>query len=383
MFFSCILIKKVIFQEKFLFILRNIIDRCEFLKAAVYYGRKNVKIEKDYPEPKPGKGEVKIAVKWCGICGTDLHEYLEGPIFIPTEPHPLTGRKLPVVLGHEFSGEIVEVGPGVKDWSVGDRVTADACIVCWECYFCKRMLYNLCEKLGFNGLATDGAFADYVVVPAYQLYRLPDTVSYEEGALVEPLSVGIHAIRKSGLQEGDTVFIAGAGPIGLCTLLAAKAAGAGKIYVSEILPRRIELAKKLGATEVLNPKEVDVKKEIADRTNGIGVDVAFEAVGYEPALRACLDVTRKGGTICVIGIFPGAVSIMPTPDIVVSEHKIVGSIAYAGEFTTAIDLMADGRIDVKPLITAKIGLEDLIEKGFKELVEHKEKHIKILVSPEI
>ncbi len=352
------------------------------MRAAVYYGRRDVRVVDDYPDPKPGRGEVKIAVKWCGICGTDLHEYLEGPIFVPTSPHPLTGKKLPIVLGHEFSGEIVEVGPGVEGWSVGDRVTADACRVCWECYYCKRMMYNLCEKLGFNGLAADGGFAEYAVVPAYQLYRLPDSVSFEEGALVEPLAVAVHAVRISGLKEGDTVFIAGAGPIGLCLLLAAKAAGASKVFVSEPAPARKELARRLGATEVFDPRETNVAEEIASRTGGLGVDVSFEAVGYEPALRDCIRATRKAGTVCVVGVFPGKVSIDPTPDIVLSERKIVGSIAYAGDFEYAISLMADGRVDVKPLITAKIGLSEIVEKGFKELEKNRDKHVKILVTPE-
>jgi (R,R)-butanediol dehydrogenase/meso-butanediol dehydrogenase/diacetyl reductase len=351
------------------------------LKAAVYHGREDVRIE-DRPEPKPGKGEVKVEVKYCGICGTDLHEYYEGPIFIPTQPHPLTGKKLPVIIGHEFSGDIVEVGEGVKGWNVGDRVTVDACIVDWTCPMCKRGMTNYCYNLGFNGLAADGAFAEYVVVPAYQLHKLAPNVSYEEGALVEPLACGVESVRASGMKEGDTVFIAGAGPIGLVTLLAARAAGAREIYVSEPMKARRELAKQLGATEVFDPTTVDVKKEVLERTHGIGVDVAFECVGYEPALNSCIDVTRKRGTICVIGIFPKPVTFDPFSGLVATGKHYVGSLAYEGvDFDISIALIADGRINVKPLITKKIKLDNLVEEGFEELHKHRERHIKILVSP--
>jgi len=349
------------------------------MKAAVYYGRKDVKVE-EKPEPEPRKGEVKIAVKWCGICGTDLHEYYEGPIFIPTKPHPLTGKCLPVIIGHEFSGDIVEVGEGVKGWEVGDRVTADACIVCWECYVCKRYEYNYCPNLGFNGLHSDGAFAEYVVVPDYQLRKLPPNVTYEEGAMIEPLACNVRAVKTSGMKEGDVVFIAGAGPMGLMCIQAAKAAGARKIYVSEPMRARAEMAAKW-ATKVFDPTVVDIKKEILELTNGLGVDVSFEVVGYEPTLRACIDVVRRRGTVCVIGIFPKPVTIDPFLDMVLTGKSYVGSLAYADDFIPSLDLVADGRVDLKSLITRKIKLDNLVEEGFEELHERKERHIKILVSP--
>jgi len=351
------------------------------MKAARWYGRKDVRVE-EVPEPSSGKGEVKIKVEWCGICGTDLHEYEAGPIFIPTSPHPITGKTPPVTLGHEFSGTIVEIGDGVSGWKKGDRVTADACIVCGECYSCKHGMYHLCEKLGFNGLALDGGFAEYVVVPAYQLYKLDERMSFEEGALIEPISVGVHAVR-GRLKEGDTAAVIGAGTIGLVTLQAAKAAGATKIYVLEIAEKRKEFAKQFGADAVIDPTKEDAIEAIKKLNGGIGVDVAFECVGKETTLTEAIQVTHKGGRIVVAGIFAGPFSgNIPYNDISVGEREVVGSIAYnRGEFQYSIDFVADGRIKAKELVTKKISLNEIVDGGFEELLEHRDKHVKILVTP--
>lgn len=352
------------------------------MKAARWYGREDVRVE-EVPEPSPGKGQVKIKVEWCGICGTDLHEYEAGPIFIPTSPHPLTGKTPPVTLGHEFSGTIVELGEGVSGWKEGDRVAADACIVCGKCYYCKNGMYNLCEKLGFNGLAADGGFAEYVIVPTYQLYKLDERMSFEEGALIEPISVGIHAVRKGHLTEGDTVAIVGAGPIGLVTLQAVKAAGATKVYVLQRSEVRRNLAKKLGADVVIDPTTEDAVSIIRELTNGVGVDIAFECVGLETTLSHAIEVTRKGGKVVVVGIFAGTFNgHIPYNDVVIGEKEVIGSIAYKGDFKYAIDLVADGRIKAKDLITKEISLGNIVEEGFEELCRPEGKrHVKILVSP--
>ena len=350
------------------------------MKAAVYYGKENVVIEERH-EPKPGKKEVKIKVKWCGICGSDLHEYFEGPIAIPTKPHPLTGKCIPLIIGHEFSGEIVEVGEGVKGWKIGDRVTCDASIVDWECYWCKRFQTNYCEKLAVTGVQSDGAFAEYVVVNDYQLRRLPPNVSYEEGAMIEPLACAVQAMRRVEMQPGDTVFIAGSGPLGLCCLKVALAAGAGEVYVSQRSKERREIAK-LDATKVFDPTVDDIKKEILQLTNGVGVDVAFEAVGSESALRTCLDVVKKRGKICTLGMFRDPIPINPFIDITATGKSIVGSIIYdPTDFDRSLKLISTGKVKLQPLLTGKIKLDDIVEKGFMEL-RHKRSHIKILVSPE-
>ena len=350
------------------------------MKAAVWYGRKDVRVE-DVPEPPaPGPGEVKIQVHQTGICGSDLHEYDVGPIFIPTEElHPLTGKKAPLILGHEFSGEVVEIGGGVKNVKVGDRVAPDAAQHCGECYMCKVNRYSLCEKLAFTGLMADGAFAEYVNVPAYTCFKLSPELSNEAGALVEPIAVGIHAIRQGKVLEGDTVAVVGAGTIGLVTIQAARAAGAKKVFSIEIAKDRKEFAKELGAI-VFDPKETDVAVEIQDQTDGQGVDVAIECIGKAETVNTCIQCTKRGGKTVVVGIFekPGEINYN---DLVFQEKEVVGSLAYCGEFDTAIALLADGRIKAEPLITGKIKLNEIIEKGFKELLTNRESNIKILVAP--
>jgi len=351
------------------------------MKAALWYGNKDVRVM-DVPEPPaPCKGEVKIKVEWCGICGSDLHEYIAGPIFIPTTtPHPLTGKIAPLILGHEFSGTIVEVGSEVKGYKVGDRVAPDACQVCHECNPCKIGKTNVCEKLAFTGLMADGAFAEYVNVPDYTLYKIPDNMSFEEAALIEPLAVAVHAVRQGPLVEGDSVVIFGAGTIGLCTLLAVRAAGAAKIYVIELAKARKELAKKLGAHEVLDPSEIDINTKIRELTNGIGPDVVFECIGNDKVTPTAIEVARSGGKVILMGVYEKETSLQMN-SVVFTDKIIIGSLAYAGDFKTAIDLVSDGRIDVSPLITGKIHINDIIEKGFEELINRKNENVKIIVKP--
>ena len=203
------------------------------MKAAKWYGKKDIRIEDIPVPPAPGPGEAQIKVAWCGICGSDLHEYLAGPIFIPVEPHPLTGAKAPLVLGHEFSGEVVAVGEDVETVRVGDFVAPDACQHCGVCVNCREGRYNVCEKLAFTGLMADGAFAEYVNVPAELCYVLPDDFDLEAASLIEPLATGFKAARMAGSLLGHTAVVLGAGTIGLGTIMCAKAAGAAPVIAVE------------------------------------------------------------------------------------------------------------------------------------------------------
>lgn len=351
------------------------------MKAAVWYGKGDVRVEEVPVPPSPALGEVKIKVHWCGICGSDLHEYLAGPIFIPVEePHPLTGKKAPVILGHEFSGEIAEVGETVTGIEVGDRVTASASRSCGECFWCKRGETIICEMNAATGMMADGAFAEYVNVPAYGIYKLPPKVSYEEAALSEPLAVGVHAMRKSGIRPGDNVVIVGAGTIGLSVLQAARASGARTIFVVEIARARKEYARKLGATAVLDPTEVDVPAEMTKATDGVGADLGFECVGDPKTACLTLDSVRRGGKMVVLGVFekPSEINLNSC---VFFEREIIGSLGYNDEFATVLSYLVDGRLQAKPMISGKIKLEDILKKGFGDLIENKDKNIKILVSP--
>lgn len=349
------------------------------MKAAVWYGKKDIRVM-DVPEPSaPRAGEVKVKVHWCGICGSDLHEYLAGPIFISVEPHALTGHKAPVILGHEFAGEVVELGQGVTNVAVGNRVTGDACQRCGECYFCKRNMYNLCQKVAFTGLMAPGAFAEYVNVPANTLFNIGN-LSYEAGALVEPLSVGLHAVRQAPLMAGDSVVIQGAGTIGLCVLQAAKAAGASKVFVIETARARKEYALKLGATAVFDPTEVNVVEKVREVTGGLGADVSFECIGHEKTAPIAVDLARPAGKVVMVGIFERESSINFF-NVVATEKKIIGTLCYNGEFAPVIDLLGDGRLQAEPMITGKIKIDDIVEKGFEELINRKAENIKIIVSP--
>jgi (R,R)-butanediol dehydrogenase/meso-butanediol dehydrogenase/diacetyl reductase len=354
--------------------------RALLMKAAVWYGQNDVRIE-DLPEPKAGENEVKIGVKWCGICGSDLHEYRAGPLLIPRKPHPLTGRIPPITLGHEFSGDVVEVGGNVQDVTVGDRVVVNALIYCGHCFYCRSGEYNMCVKLGSTGLASDGGFAEFVTVPGYATYKIPSEVTYEMGTFVEPLAVAIRAVKRAGAKVWKTAAVVGAGPIGLLVQQAAAACGAGKVYVIELIAGRRELAKELGATEVFDPSHGDVSKEIHALTHGMRADVAYECVGNQSAFDTSVRVTGRRGMIVMVGMAMEPLSV-PFLRLWAHEKEITTSQGYVDEFLPAIDFLADGRVQVEPMITSKIALDDLVKKGFKESIEYPDKNIKILVSPQ-
>lgn len=351
------------------------------MKAAVWYKKRDIRIV-DIADPEvPKKGEVKIQVEWCGICGSDLHEYIAGPIFIPVDaPHPLTGKIAPITLGHEFSGTVIEVGEGVKNVKIGERVAPDPAQVCWECYWCKRMEYNVCEKLSCIGLSRDGGFANFVNVPAYGIHKIPDTMTFEQAALVEPVAVGMHAVRRAPVIEGNNVVVIGAGPIGIATLQCARVAGASQVIVLEIAKGRKEFAEKFGATTVIDPSKCDAVKEVFKLTDGIGADVTFECVGSQKTLILAVQTARRRGIAVIVGVFERPSEFMLS-DVVSTEREIKGSYAYNGEFAPVIKMINDGRLDANTMITKKIKLDDIVEKGFKELINNKDENIKIIVSP--
>jgi len=336
-----------------------------------------VRIE-DIPSSQPQKGQVKLKVSVCGICGSDIHEYQAGPVLIPRSPHPLTGRGTgPVVLGHEFSGKVIE---GNGKWKEGDRVTASALILCGECPYCKKGQYNMCLKLGSVGFASDGAFAEYVVVPEYSLHSLPDSVSDDMGAFVEPLAVAVRAIKRSRMEIGHSVCVIGAGPLGLLVLQVALSAGATQVFVLDPIEKRREVARNLGATAVFDPHEDGVGRKIAELTNGLRVDCAFECVGSQEAFDIAVKVTARRGVICMVGVSLHPIQV-PFYRLWGHEKEITTITGYVDEFPSAISLLESGRVDVNPLITGRISLDDLVEKGFEELINHPDKHVKILVYP--
>jgi (R,R)-butanediol dehydrogenase/meso-butanediol dehydrogenase/diacetyl reductase len=350
------------------------------MKAAVWYGKGDLRIE-NAPDPTPGVGQVKVRIKVCGICGSDLHEFREGPFIIPSRPHPLTNRQGgPVILGHEFSAEVVEPGSGVTRFKAGDRVTMNALILCGECTYCRRGAYNMCLKLGSTGFAADGGFAEFAVLPNYSLHRLPLSVSDDKGSFTEPVAVAIRAVKRSRLQIGDTAVVVGAGPIGLLVLQVCLAAGASRVFVVEPMKARRELATKLGAVAVFDPGEVDPGKAISDLTEGLRAEVAFDCVGNQSAFDTAIKVTGRRGIICVAGLSLKPIQV-PFMRLWGHEKEIIFSSGYETEFSAAISLLADGRIEVESLISARIQLVDLVEKGFMPLIQEANRYVKILVYP--
>jgi (R,R)-butanediol dehydrogenase/meso-butanediol dehydrogenase/diacetyl reductase len=353
------------------------------MKAAVFHGRRDVRLD-EVPEPVVRPGHVKVRVDWCGICGSDMHQYLAGPINMPLpgKPHPLTGETIPVTMGHEFAGEIVDVGEGVSGVGIGDRAAIEPIYRCGKCPQCRRGAYNLCEKLGFQGLSGGGGgFAEYTVVPEYMVHRLPEAVSTEEGALVEPVAVGLRALRQASFREGQSAVVLGGGPIGAVTVQCLRARGASLIAVAEVSEARQRKAREVGADVVIDPRNEDVVARVKELTAGQGADVSFDAAGIQQTFQTALRATAKGGTVVNIAIWEGPIEIHPN-DIVMNELKVVGTHAYAsGDFPDTIALMQDARIDAGRLVTERIPLSDVIERGLEELATHKDRHVKILVRP--
>lgn len=340
------------------------------MKALRWHGRKDLRYE-DMPEPTPGPGQVKVAVKLAGICGSELKEYTDGPCKIDV-------NKVPLTIGHEFAGRVVEVGAGVTDLKVGERVTGLGSWFCGECFFCKRGMYNLCLNSEFVGINADGCMAEYLVAPSYWFYKLPDSVSDEAGALVEPLSVALHGVRQGNVRLGDTVAIVGDGTIGLCTLLAAKAAGASEVYIVAKHKSRGEIASAKGATTVVYLNEGDPVQRVRNLTGGLGTDISFECVGRPDTPQLSVDITRRGGTTVVIGVFDKT-SSFDFNSVAFNDKTIVGSAIYVHEAKAAIALLADRRIDPSGLITSKVPLKDAVKLGFEKLLANKEKNIKVLL----
>ncbi len=356
-------------------------SQTERMQAAVWHGRRDIRLEQ-VPRPShPAPDWVQIKVHWCGICGSDLHEYLAGPVFIPVDqPHPLTGIQGQCILGHEFSGEIVALGEGVEGFSVGDRVAADACQHCGKCPSCKRGQYNLCEQLAFTGLMNNGAFAEFVNVPANLLYRLPSDFPAEAGALIEPLAVGMHAVKQAGPLLGQTVVVVGAGTIGLCTIMCAKAAGAADVIALEVSSARKAKALEVGANKVIDPRTSDALQELQAYTGQLGADIVFECIGHKDTVQQSIDLLRKGGKAVLVGVFeePSSFNFF---DLVATEKQVVGSLAYNGEFADVIAMISDGRLNVEPLISGRIHISDILAQGFDELVNNKDQNVKIIVTP--
>lgn len=348
------------------------------MKAALWYNAKDIRVEQ-IQEPVVTSGRVKIKVEWTGICGSDLHEYVAGPIFVPVEqPHYVSKDVAPIVMGHEFSGVVSEIGEGVTKVNVGDKVVVEPILACGECEACKKGKYNICKHLGFHGLSGGGGgFSEYTVVDERWVHKMPEGLSLEQGALVEPAAVALHAVRMSKLKAGDKAVVFGVGPIGLLVIEALKAAGASEIYAVELSKERSAKALELGAKAVINPAEEDAVARIKELTNG-GADVAFEVTGVPVVLKQAIDSTTFEGETIIVSIWETEASFQPN-NVVLSERSIKGTIAYRDIFPAVMELMTQGYFQAETLVTKRITLDEIVEEGFEALVNDKS-HIKILVN---
>ncbi|MFC1938726.1 2,3-butanediol dehydrogenase [Chloroflexota bacterium] len=351
------------------------------MKAALWYNKKDIRVE-NVDEPVPGKGEVKIKVAACGICGTDLHEYVSGPHVIYVDrTHYLTGDKAPVIMGHEFAGDIVEIGPEVTGWKVGDRVTVLPLLSCGKCFYCRRGLNHLCQYFGGTGLQWHwGGFAEYCLAKDYQLNKLPNDISYEVGSVIEPVALAFYAIERGEIKLGDVVFIAGGGPTAVLTLMGAKLAGTSAVYMSEVAEGRLKRLKDFGATEVFNPAGCDVVAEILRRTDGIGADVTIDCTGVDSAISDCLNIIRKRGTHIQSGLSVKDVSIN-TFKLAFKDVTFRGIWCYNYyDFPKIIKLLQNKSLNLNRFITKRIKIEDIVREGFETLTaDNSGKELKILV----
>jgi (R,R)-butanediol dehydrogenase/meso-butanediol dehydrogenase/diacetyl reductase len=335
------------------------------MKAAVLRGIGQIEVT-EVPRPEPGPGEVLIRIGYCGICGSDLEAYHVGmyePGLIP---------------GHEFAGTLAEIGPGVSGWQIGDRVVVSDALPCGECTPCLEGCLDACENLTMIGVTHDGALAEYALMEARGLHRLPDSVTLRQGALVEPLSVALHGVRRSRLKVGDRVLVMGAGPIGLLTLQCALLAGARQVVVTELDPTRAALASGLGATAVLDPTHDNVGLALSGLMEGRGPEVIYVCAGTPAPFGDAVSLVRKGGQIFVLGLCVEPV-VADMASVVLNDLCIEGSLAGRAEVPAAIDLVAQGRVDVESLISHEIELDVIIDRGFRLLETPDSGAVKILV----
>lgn len=306
----------------------------------------------DMPMPEVGANDLLVQVRACGICGSDIHGW-DGS----------SGRrKPPLVMGHEAAGIVAEVGTNVSNFAIGDRVTFDSTVSCGACSYCRRGSINLCENRQVLGVSCDefrrhGAFAEYVVVPQNISYKLPEDLPFEHAALIEAVSIAVHAANRTPVQLGDTAVVVGSGMIGLLVVQAIRLAGCSRVIAVDLEDSKLEIAKSLGADIGLNPKQVDVVAEVKRLTHGKGADVSLEVVGATPTVKTAIDCTRKGGAVTLVGNLAPNVEL-PLQAVVTRELSVFGSCASNGEYPECIEYLRRGDIKVAPLITAQASLEE-------------------------
>jgi (R,R)-butanediol dehydrogenase/meso-butanediol dehydrogenase/diacetyl reductase len=342
------------------------------MRAAVFHGAGDVRLT-DVADPVAREGEVVVRVTMAGICGSDVNRFRYG-----SHPWPP-----PFIMGHEFCGEIASVGRGVGDWHEGDQVVVQPTLSCGVCVYCRGGRENLCVEFvrrGLTGSGTDGGFAEYVRVPAYQPHRRPPALSPDVASLVEPMAVSVHGWNLTGIERPDRAVVVGLGNIGLLAVRVARAKGARRIIAVGKYASRHALARAYGATLVLEPDDPGLIERIREATDGLGADLVVEAAGSASSLRMAVAMASKGGAIVVLGVMHEEIAL-DYRAILMNEQRILGSIIYRRpDFAEAIEILTRDGVDPRH-VTDTIALEDIVPRGFMPLTERRGEHLKIQVRP--
>ena len=351
------------------------------MKAAVYYGNKDIRIE-NVVEPDLVTGDAKIRVDYCGICATDLEEYLFGPQVISKDPNPLTGQSIPMITGHEVTGTVVGIDSTNTSVTLGDRVAIDGIITCGNCWWCENGQEMQCGSLACIGFQRNGGLAEYLTWPADHLITLPDNVTSEQAALIEPTAVAVHALHKCTVQSGTTIAIVGVGTVGMVTMQAAKAMGA-RVLALDVRDNALEMANSLGADVVINTGSDSFNKTIQDATDGLGPDYVLDTAAGPDTAKLSIDLVRKGGIVVLVGIYTKTTTL-DFNSVVLREVNVVGSVGYERQdMREAIGMVSDGNVQTKQLISDIISIDNLLDVGYKRMMSPKKDIFRILVDPSI
>lgn len=328
----------------------------------------------EIPQPEIGPEDLLIQVQACGICGSDIHGW-DGS----------SGRRIPpLVMGHEAAGIVATVGSNVTEFTEGDRVTFDSMVSCGDCWFCRRGDANLCENRMVLGVSCGdyrryGAFAEFISVPQRIVFRIPDSLSFEHAAMIEAVSVAVHAANRTPVTLGDTAIVVGSGMIGLLVIQAIRLAGCSRVIAIDINDHRLEVAKSLGADITINAAEADVPARVRELTKGRGADVALEVVGTPVTIQSAIACTRKGGSVTLVGNVTPEIGL-PLQEVVTREISLIGTCGCNGEYPACIELLEAGTIQVEPLITARASLEEGAA-WFQRLYDGEPNAMKVLLCP--
>lgn len=353
------------------------------MKALRFHAAGDLRIEDVDPPGEPGPDQVLITNRYAGICGTDLHEYAYGPVFVPTTPHPYTGATAPQILGHEFGGVVTAVGRNVSHAKAGDRVSIQPLLMPRVGdYYAERGLFHLSPQLTLVGLGwQSGGMAEAALVNDYNVQVIPDTLTDRQAALIEPTAVAVYSCDRGGVAAGDSVLVTGAGPIGILALMAARAAGATQLFVSDVNATRLALAERaVPGVIALNPTQDNVGDAIRDATEGhVGCDIAIECAGNEHALKAGLDAVRKAGVIVQTGLHPGE-NPLNWFDVTFKDVDVRGSWAYPTHYWPRVArLIESGQIPAENIVTKTVTLDDAVGGGFDALMDPAGDQLKVLI----